>query len=1717
MIAAARLREVDPAVRGLQVGCELGRGAMSTVYQASRDGHTYALKVMRAAGDDHGDAIRRRFYREAVVLARLDHPGLVKVIEAGDLRGSPYLLMELVEGEELSAVLARGPVPPSRVVGLASTIAGALGEVHRHGLVHRDIKPANIIIDLQGTPRLIDFGLATRAVGEEGGHREEEVVGTFLYTAPEQAGLLKRPVDGRADLYSLGVILFECLAGTPPFLADDLGELLRQHAAVVPPRLHTLNDDIGPALSAIVARLLAKDPDDRYQSVEGLISDLERLEELETLFADAGDAVLGRNDRPEPPSRILPLAGREQELETFGTLWKEAGSGRGRVLAIEGEVGSGKTRLCQEFSSIASCAESGALVLRTRGSRGNAVPYGALRQALDTCLEDLFQRIEQGDTATRRLLERSMGELGPLVKSLSPAMARAAGDTGAVAQLEGELFNDALARFVANLAAESGRMLFVVDDAQWLDEGSREVLSRVASAAERVPILLVLAARSETEADGGRHAGSLGAFPAARHLALGPVDVEGVAELIAGHLGGHIVERRFVERLAVATNGNPLAVEEYVRTAVDAGLILPAQGQWRVDMDGFASLHLPADVFDLSLRRLEALSSETRRVLERAALAGRTFALHLLVDVAGMGEEPVNRAIAEATGANLVARTGAETYMFLQDRLCETLAAALDEPTSAEIHQKIGEALDAEDSDAPERVLAIARHYALGDWGKNPNRVFETNLEAGRLTLARYAYRDACTFLSTARNVLDSPEGQSIRADRAALEQALGQAARGVGRNRDAIHHFRNALQDTRDPMLAARLHASTGSVFVDEVDLDAAWHECMLALGALGKPYPSSKARQVFGALLSWFAAAVLRRLRIGYGSSRGERREKHKLLCHIYKLAGEIRYYAFEPVAMLLLTLRQLLYAHLLGPSLESVATSSWFGAVMANLKKRSIAEFYGRRAIEQAEEMGDPATLHASRMWANFSAHFLGDFKRAEEQWLQTLPDIDNWLHPRDYNKAVSDYCINLMMRGYMREALAVARRGMQKADQAHLTASSVMTRAYRAAILSVLGRTREATHFHYEALEMASALPEAERWARTIMLTYLAFGMVERGDLGAGLEELIETWESYAIPPGHVPAHPRPMFVFIAYARLRQYLRAPAESHGEALERVNRALRLLKMVEKLSYNDCHWFIIQAALARDAGKVKIAAELLEQAATLSEDADSEWGRFEVALERARLARQGEDAGAEQRHAAAALAIAEKHGWRARLGRLEAEFDAVSRKPVGGGTTLAATRTVHSGRTEIGGSSGGAVTTSRYLDALLQVSVASSSSLDPKERARAALDELVKVLGAERGFLFLEDKGELAVACARDARGQDIIGEGAYSTTVVDKVRDSGSPLVMVGDAERELSMAESVVAHGLKSIIAAPLTMDERFIGIVYLDSSLARGLFTEEDLEILTALANHIAIALETGRLVQVELERKAMEKDLALTSAVQSFFLPREASARTARFVVHGFYRPAAQCSGDWWWYDMTGDRIVVLVGDVTGHGAASAMLTASAATHYRALRRREPGIAIETLLEELNAELEDICQGKYNMTMSAVEIDAKTGQMRWFNAGGPALLILTGSGKVLSLSCAGTALGNDPFSLGVRERQLEPGDRLFMYTDGLPELTLPNGRQLGIRKLSKQLAATRDLATRDAVAAIADALDDARGDVPLDDDLTFVLVDMTGEAPAGSPPHPVGR
>jgi len=267
---------------------QIGKGAMGAVYLGHDpvNERKVALKTMALAQEFSGAELveaRTRFLREAEMAGRLQHPDIVSILDAGELGGLAYIAMELVEGKDLSQYTSPDQLLPlDQLLGILARVADALAYAHSRGVTHRDIKPANIMVDVAtGVVKVMDFGVAR--VADAARTRTGVVLGTPTFMSPEQ--LSGQPIDGRSDLYSLGVAMFQLLTGQLPYRNDSMAALMRAIGREPVPNVCTIRPDLPPALGDIVALALEKHPNTRYASGQQLADD------LRAVLAEVGASV----------------------------------------------------------------------------------------------------------------------------------------------------------------------------------------------------------------------------------------------------------------------------------------------------------------------------------------------------------------------------------------------------------------------------------------------------------------------------------------------------------------------------------------------------------------------------------------------------------------------------------------------------------------------------------------------------------------------------------------------------------------------------------------------------------------------------------------------------------------------------------------------------------------------------------------------------------------------------------------------------------------------------------------------------------------------------------------------------------------------------------------------------------------------------------------------------------------------------------------------------------------------------------------------------------------------------------------------------------------------------------------------------------------------------------------------------------------------------------
>jgi tetratricopeptide (TPR) repeat protein len=783
-----------------EILARLGAGGMGEVYRArdTRLGREVAVKVL-PAGLSQDPIARERLRREAMAAARLDHPFVCKVFEIGDTDERLFIVMELVAGQTLHERVTAGAVPLGEALSWAVEIAEALEAAHLRQIVHRDLKPANVMVATQGHVKVMDFGLAknvaverddgTRTVASPGAGALTEqgsVLGTPGYMAPEQ--IVGDRVDGRTDIFALGVLLSEMVSGVHPFrhstVAATAGAILSD-----PPFIPSSSAGMPAPVRQIVQRMLAKKPDERYQSMAEVRHDLAGV------AASAPPAIGGLGGARWAASdaigqtRRWPMVGRDVEHAQLLEKLDQALSGRGGLVLLGGEPGIGKTRLTEAILDVARSRGAMTLVGHAYEMEG-APPYVPFIETLEYSAR----------VVPPAALRHALGDAAPEVAKLMPELRQMFPDIPPPLDVPADqqrrmLFNG-YRDFVARSCAMAP-MVAVLEDLHWADDATLQLLLHLAPAVASWP-MLVIGTYRDVELDVHRPFAkvleSLVRQRLATRMSLKRLPAEGVGALLAAMSGGREAPPSLVRIVFHETEGNPFFVEEVFQHLKEEGRLFDEAGQWRSDMR-VETLDVPEGVRLVIGRRLERLSDRARRILTTAAVIGRSFSLALLeaLETSGRDEEVLD-CLEEAEQAHLVAaqRAGRETrYLFAHELIRQTLADALSMPRRQRLHLKIADAIErVYGASLVRQASAMAHHLYQAGAVSDPEKTTRYLVTAADEARATGAPEDALRYLDQALSLWDADYGPVV----ADLNDRRGRVLRSLGRPADAVDALKRAV-----------------------------------------------------------------------------------------------------------------------------------------------------------------------------------------------------------------------------------------------------------------------------------------------------------------------------------------------------------------------------------------------------------------------------------------------------------------------------------------------------------------------------------------------------------------------------------------------------------------------------------------------------------------------------------------------------------------------------------------------------------------------------------------------------------------------------------------------------------------------------------------------------------------------------------------------------------
>ncbi|CAE6754831.1 Adaptive-response sensory-kinase SasA [Paraburkholderia aspalathi] len=787
-----------PMDSGLQILCDDGERVFCRERRASGAGGDSVL-LARPAAEHPPPASLDRLSYEFGLRDELDGAWAVLPLELVRERGRTFLVLEDPGGEPLAQLLG-APMETGVFLQLAVRIAAALGKLHQSGLVHKDLKPTHILVNCaDGLARLTGFGLASRLPRErQAPEPPETLAGTLAYMAPEQTGRMNRSIDSRSDLYAFGVTLYQMLTGVLPFTATDPMEWVHCHIArgPVPPSARV--ETVPAVISDIVMKLLAKTAEERYQTAAGVERDLRRcLADWERRHVRT--FPLGEHDAPDHLLIPEKLYGREREVDTLVAAFDRiVASGVPELALVSGYSGIGKSSVVNELHKVL-VPPRGLFASGKFDQYKRDIPYATLVQAFQSLVRPLLGKHDSELASWRNALLEALDVNARLMSDLIPELKLIIGEPPAVPELEPQQaqrrFMQVFRRFIGVFARAEHPLALFLDDLQWLDAATLDLLEDLLTLPDLRYLMLVGAYR-DNEVDAthplmGKLRAVRSAGAKVNEITLAPLSRVHVRQLIEEAL--HCEPER-IEPLAQLvhdkTAGNPFFVIQFLHALVEENLLTfdHEAGQWRWDPERTHAKGYTDNVVDLMVGKLSRLPTETQQALQQLACLGNVAGIATLSTVLGIPEAQVHTALWEAIRQELVERLDG-SYRFGHDRVHEAAYSLIPQVSRTEAHLRIGRLL-AEQTPPGQREEAIFeivgqlnRGAALINSRDEREQLAGFNLLAGQRAKASSAYASALTYLVAGAQLLDDDRWErrhelilALELNRAACEFLTGQS-----------------------------------------------------------------------------------------------------------------------------------------------------------------------------------------------------------------------------------------------------------------------------------------------------------------------------------------------------------------------------------------------------------------------------------------------------------------------------------------------------------------------------------------------------------------------------------------------------------------------------------------------------------------------------------------------------------------------------------------------------------------------------------------------------------------------------------------------------------------------------------------------------------------------------------------------------------------------------
>ena len=1518
-----------PTIAGYRIAERISKGPNSSLYRAQRegDGAAVVLKAMNAEYPQPEELTRYRHeYDIAGTLADLDcvvHPlGL-------EHRGNGLLLcFEDVGGESLRdwmrAGRAEGDIGES--LDIARAIAQAVARIHALQVIHKDINPDNILVvpsgdnaDTAKQVRLIDFAIASQLSRVSPALKNPDVLeGTLAYMSPEQTGRMNRMLDYRSDFYSLGITLYELFTGHLPFCADDPLELVHAHIARQPEPPDQVRPDLPEILSDLILKLMAKTAEERYQNAWGIQADLDQCLAQWRRRGRIDRFPLGSRDIPDSFQVSQRLYGRDREIATLLDAFERvsapatAADPARELTLVAGYSGIGKSALVREIYRDLT-RRKGYFITGKFDQFQRDLPYRAIVLAFDDLIKQLLTETDERLDRWRNRIQEALGSGGRVIIDVIPDLELIIGPQPAVPELgpveSQNRFNGLFQQFIRLFCAVEHPLVLFLDDLQWVDSATLNLLELVLTDAE-TRHLLVIGAYRDNEVDPSHRL--LLSLERLRNqqvptseIMLAPLHLDEVNRLIANSLFADAERVQPLTELVVRkTDGNPFFTIQFLHTLYEEGqLIFDMSGDlgaghvrvddvaygWQWDIERIEAIGITDNVVELMIGKLRRLPDDSLDALRLAACMGNRFDLSVLALVSEQTVAQTWRQMLPVIQEGLVlpvselalsdgdmahATLAIHDLRFLHDRVQQAADALTPDAEKPALHLRIGRLLlaDADAGDSEEALFEVTDHLNRGadliEDLQEQTRLSRLNLAAGRRARQSTAYGAAANYLAKSMKVMspgtwetDYPLAFELANERALCEFLEGRFGSAEAIFEHTLGKARNRLDRARIRKTQMTLSMTAGKAVAGvEVGLDG------LRLLGLDLPDDAHASTEVMGLAVERFsreAQELLSRTPIADLYERPVMEDPEQVLAmellavlwSTAYVAGYARLCSLCALQMVILSLRQ------------GNAYISSFGYCIHGMGFAAQGDFdtgfeLGRLALRLDERFGNDDFLAKN---TNHFCHAIRPYKRPLRENLPLYRKVIQVTGERgDLVFGIWAIVFNHWARLLAGDPLAAIEqdirtylpRALETNDQNMIHAVMQQWRA----VLQMRGEQTDDAPCGADAFSDRASLDLWERngydhginWYCLLQLQRLYLD--ERYDDALAIAERMQP--TLPVNGTFFPIALYPLYHALTLIALSS---TSSDDAGRRETLTAHLQQLTRWAKSCPVNfQAAQLLVAAEIARIDGQPLEAMEHYDQAIAAARrdehlllDALSNElaARFWLQRDKPAFARSY----LRDAHAGYRL-----WGANAKASRLRDAHPKWLSKTTSRGHAARATETLSGQNLD--------------LASVMKASQVISGELVLDRLLERLLSIVIENTGAVSGLLLLEQSGDWVVGAEQGSQGafDELRPEG-----IIRYVERTGESLVLDAACDLGAFTRDAYIAsRQTRSVLCSPLVNQGKLVGILYLENNLSGGVFTPQRLETVKLLAAQAAISIQNAT-VYDGLERCVEERTRELEEAKQA--------------------------------------------------------------------------------------------------------------------------------------------------------------------------------------------------------------------------------------------------